>query len=143
MVDVTFNRRLPLLVPLALLRSLAALASPPSSLSYLTNRHLAGIKEMDLLNRGRLSVQPVEDVAWEAIELLGVKGGWEDILDAKGSKKRAATSKKGSGSKDADTESESKERTKRTGGQKRKRDTEVKEALGQGVRRSTRVKQAK
>ena len=88
MVDLAFISRLEFFVPLSLLRSLAALTTPPSSLPYFTSRHLDGIKNMNLLNRGRLSVQPVEDVAWEAVELLGTKGGWEEMIEEKGAKKK-------------------------------------------------------
>ena len=36
--------------------------------------------EMNLINRGRLSVQRVEGPAWNAISLLAEHGGWEDKL---------------------------------------------------------------
>ncbi|KDQ15348.1 hypothetical protein BOTBODRAFT_131112 [Botryobasidium botryosum FD-172 SS1] len=147
MVDVKFNRRLPFLVSLVVLRALASLSAPPSYLPYLTENHLAGIKSMNLLNRGRLSVQPVEDVAWEAIELLGEKGGWEGHLDVKGSKKTVG--KKGSDSREGGAENHSMDNeavrrtkeSKNTGGQKRKRIIEGEEESGRTVRRSTRRKQ--
>lgn len=34
---------------------------------------------MDLVTRGRLSVQRVGEDAWKAIEQLAEKGGWEDM----------------------------------------------------------------
>jgi hypothetical protein len=80
MIDVTFKRRLPHFVPLALLRHIASLSALPEELSYLSAQHLDAIKTMPLLNKGRLSVQPVEQLAWDAILLLGDNGGWEDLL---------------------------------------------------------------
>lgn len=38
---------------------------------------------MALLNRGRLSVQPVEDEVFDAVVLLGTEGGWEELLAVK------------------------------------------------------------
>lgn len=34
---------------------------------------------MDLVTRGRLSVQRVDEGAWAAINLLAEKGGWEEL----------------------------------------------------------------
>ena len=61
---------------------------PEALSSYLTADHLAAIKGMALLNRGRLSVQPVSSEAYAAVELLGRNGGFDDIVPAK--KARAA-----------------------------------------------------
>ena len=36
--------------------------------------------EMALIKRGRLSVQPVEEDAWKAVQLLAEKGGWDETL---------------------------------------------------------------
>jgi len=47
---------------------------------------------MDLVTRGRLSVQRVEAKAWDAICLLAQNGGWDDI-DLK-SRKKAESIKK-------------------------------------------------
>lgn len=33
---------------------------------------------MALVNRGRLSVQPVEEGAWDVVKLLAEKGGWTE-----------------------------------------------------------------
>ena len=44
---------------------------------YLTDDMLTAIKEMALLNRGRLSVQPVTEEAYEAVVKLSKEGGWE------------------------------------------------------------------
>lgn len=39
---------------------------------------------MALVNRGRLSVQRVNDEAWSIVELMAEKGGWEDMTFGKG-----------------------------------------------------------
>lgn len=33
---------------------------------------------MALINRGRLSVQPVEEKTWDVIRMLAEKGGWDE-----------------------------------------------------------------
>lgn len=50
---------------------------------------------MNLVTRGRLSVQRVESNAWNIIQLLAANGGWEemDLKARKSSHKKAATSK--------------------------------------------------
>jgi predicted RNA-binding protein with PUA-like domain len=83
-------------VPLALLQLLGSLATttsttsspsssststsnlPASLSSYLTPSHLEAIHSSALLSRGRLSVQPVSDEFWNAVNLLGEKGGWDE-----------------------------------------------------------------
>ena len=55
-VDVQLHRKLPHLVPLALLQYIAS-PSPSHSVPYLTQSHLDAIASMQLLRRGRLSVQ--------------------------------------------------------------------------------------
>ncbi|UZJ57007.1 hypothetical protein CBS101457_006327 [Exobasidium rhododendri] len=77
MVDVQLLHKLPYLVPLALLQYLQS-TDCSHSLPYLTRGHLDAISKMQLLNRGRLSVQRVEVDAFEAVSLLGDKGGWQD-----------------------------------------------------------------
>lgn len=76
MVDVQLERKLPNLVPLALLQLLRDDSS--KTLDYLTKIHRNAISSMQLLNRGRLSVQYVEPDAYEAIVLLAEKGGWQE-----------------------------------------------------------------
>jgi hypothetical protein len=56
---------------------------------------------MALVGRGRLSVQPVEPAAWDAVCALAEKGGFEDLLPgggagakAKGGAKNGAKGKK-------------------------------------------------
>jgi hypothetical protein len=38
---------------------------------------------MALLNRGRLSVQPLTEEVYEAVLELGTKGGWEELIPSK------------------------------------------------------------
>ncbi|KAH8916781.1 DUF55-domain-containing protein [Atractiella rhizophila] len=90
MVDVAFQERLPHLVSLKLLQSIAALSALPEPLSYLSDSMLSGIKDMTLIKRGRLSVQPVEPIVYEAVKLLGIKGGWEDWLEEEKIKEKKA-----------------------------------------------------
>ncbi|KAJ7158287.1 DUF55-domain-containing protein [Mycena crocata] len=93
MVDLSFGARAKHFVPLALLRFIADThsASPPPGLEYLGDGGVAAIKSMDLVTRGRLSVQRVSEAAWSAIQLLANNGGW-DQLDLNPKKK--ATPKK-------------------------------------------------
>ena len=68
-VDVAFRERVAHFVPLALYKALADLAAPPEEIKYLTMEHLAAIKQMPLINRGRLSVQPVSKVRNKTCEV--------------------------------------------------------------------------
>jgi len=72
---------------------------PETLSSYLTADHLAAIKGMALLNRGRLSVQPVSSDAYAAIELLGRNGGFDDIVPAKKARAPKAKTASGTGKK--------------------------------------------
>lgn len=50
---------------------------------------------MDLVTRGRLSVQRVREDAWAAIELMAENGGWEELnvkTKKKGVKSKGSTS---------------------------------------------------
>ncbi|KAF8605463.1 DUF55-domain-containing protein [Ceratobasidium sp. AG-I] len=91
MVELTFRARLENFVPLSVLRLIASSASIENvvqlgsesegdspSLGYLTPKDLAELKAMPLMNRGRLSVQPVNAGAWAAIIKLGARGGWKN-----------------------------------------------------------------
>ena len=64
---------------------------------------------MDLVTRGRLSVQRVGDDAWAAIESMAENGGWEE-LDMK-PKKKGVKLKKGSTSNVDRSEKEEKPST--------------------------------
>ncbi|GAA5851276.1 hypothetical protein JCM3766R1_006049 [Sporobolomyces carnicolor] len=107
MVDVEFVSRLPRLVPLSLLQHLAKLSTPPEALaSYLTPTHLSAIAESALIRRGRLSVQPVEDKFFEAVNLLGEKGGFDDVLSEVKKGKGKMTKSKAKGKVDVDVDDE-------------------------------------
>ena len=41
---------------------------------------------MALVNRGRLSVQRIDEDAWEIIQNMAERGGWEDMEYGKGGK---------------------------------------------------------
>ena len=97
MVELRFRARLENFVPLSVLRLIAGSASVENvvqlgleskgdvpSLGYLTPKDLAELKAMPLMNRGRLSVQPVNTGAWAAIIKLGEKGGWKNGPTLKG-----------------------------------------------------------
>ncbi|PWN90477.1 DUF55-domain-containing protein [Acaromyces ingoldii] len=129
MVDVKLDRRLPNLVPLALLQHLAAAKAAEQDLEYLDKQDIEAISKMQLLNRGRLSVQSVEQRAYEAILRLGDKGGWTDWpgkWNPKGKTKEVK--KRPSDSKDEDQKGPSK-------GAKAEKDKEA-----DGSRRSKRAK---
>lgn len=81
MVDLTFSSRAKNFVPLALLKFIADLPSnsAPDEINYLGEGGVKAIKGMDLVTRGRLSVQRVGEGAWNAIGLLAEKGGWEEM----------------------------------------------------------------
>lgn len=105
MVDLTFTSRAKHFIPLALLRCIAELApqQSPKEIAYLGDHGIKAIKGsfgnrfvrdltsicqgMDLVTRGRLSVQRVGEDAWAAIELMAENGGWES-LDMKPKKRR-------------------------------------------------------
>lgn len=92
MVDVQFVRRLPRFVPLAVLQYIGTAPQKGETLGatseddgdedsadkresmippYLTAEDIKAIAGMQLLNRGRLSVQYVEQIAFDAIVRLG------------------------------------------------------------------------
>ncbi|KLO08445.1 DUF55-domain-containing protein [Schizopora paradoxa] len=94
MVDVTFKSRAKNFVSLALMKRIAAFptSEPSEDLAYIGNDGVEAIKNMALIKRGRLSVQPVEEDAWTAIHLLADNGGWEE--NEKKSKKGKAEAPK-------------------------------------------------
>ncbi|KAJ7683016.1 PUA-like domain-containing protein [Mycena rosella] len=98
MVDLAFGARAKHFVPLALLRFIAdaPAAAPPAGLEYLGADGVAAIKAgMDLVTRGRLSVQRVSAAAWGAVQLLADTGGWDALELAP--KKKAAPKKAAAG----------------------------------------------
>jgi hypothetical protein len=107
---------------------------------------------MDLVTRGRLSVQRVGEDAWAAIALLAENGGWEE-LDMKVGKVKGSTSKIDKPEKEektqeknrTDNEAESKDEQVHIGNTstKRKRRTDVDiGVIGErpGLRRFNRAK---
>jgi len=88
MVDVEFEQRLKHMVSLKTLQALASHTKPPSELEYLSQEQLDAIKDMVLLKRGRLSVQPVSDTAFDAIVSLGTNGGLGFLTATTSSSKR-------------------------------------------------------
>lgn len=111
MVDVSFVSRAAHLVPLSLFKHIAASSAVPEEVVYIDEEGLKAIKgwynlcscsscdmhgtgralttylAMALINRGRLSVQPVERDAWDAVVKLAEQGGWEDAV-SKGKRKK-------------------------------------------------------
>lgn len=89
MVNVRFVSRLKHPVTLAWVKKLAGAAEPPEGVSYIGAKGLKAIKEMPLVNRGRLSVQPVSDEAYDAIVAMGENGGMDELpAPKKGKEKR-------------------------------------------------------
>lgn len=84
-------RKLEHFVSLRLLQAIRD-ASPDEVPSYLTPEHVEAIRSMDLLSRGRLSVQSAKPLAFEAIVLLGDKGDFGELgaKPKKPAKKRKA-----------------------------------------------------
>lgn len=107
---MTFKRRLGYPPTLALIKHLATLSNLPKEVSYIGDRGLKAIKNMPLVNRGRLSewtchgwkkliltpiagVQPVDDAAYNAIVELGTKGGWDSLVGVSGKTSRSRKAK--------------------------------------------------
>ncbi|EJU05125.1 DUF55-domain-containing protein [Dacryopinax primogenitus] len=149
MVDVRFISRAKHMVSLPLLKHLATLSEPPADLPYLTSEHLKAIKNMALLTRGRLSVQPVDNpLVVEAIQLLADKGGWDEDIDGKkktSGKKRAGeeqgeapeTDKTTEGADGKGSEAELREPSAK---KKRKSGGSDTPTRSEGTRRSSRLK---
>lgn len=92
---------------------------------------------MALVSRGRLSVQRVEQAAWDAIQLMADKGGWseEQVKKTKGRKKQGPKDKE-------DREGLSSGKPAKTKGNPRKRKAGQAEEVEDSVpvRRSTRTR---
>jgi len=133
MVDIEFKSRAKHFIPLSVLKGIAAGDTP----EYLTSGDVNAIKGMALLNRGRLSVQKVDALAWNAIQTMAEKGGW----DEEQGKKTKGRKKRTPGGKEGDADLSSKEPAKPKGNP-RKRKTEQTEGDEDSVpvRRSTRTR---
>ena len=112
MVDVAYRSHVKHPVTLSLLKSIATAQNLPSCVEYIGQDGFKGIRDMALVNRGRLSefqamirnqpvvhvvlspvtgVQPVETAAYDAILLLAERGGFEE-LEPKKTRKATRTS---------------------------------------------------
>ncbi|KAF8740145.1 hypothetical protein AX14_008557 [Amanita brunnescens Koide BX004] len=125
MVDLTFKSRAKHLVPLALLKQIAEapLDQISEDISYIGTHGAKAIREMDLVTRGRLSVQRVSEEAWTAIEQLAERGGWDDASLKKRAPKAKSARKKSAkdrelGEPSAATEEERADRPSQTETQK-------------------------
>jgi len=121
MVDVKFVSRAAHFVPYPFLRKISASSTttPPAGLEYIGEKGVSAIKGMDLVRRGRLSVQRVQPEAWEVIEQMAEKGGWTEETKGNGRAKKGReetsiigkrTNEEGTGT-DTDTRRRSKRRT--------------------------------
>ncbi|SCZ87718.1 BZ3500_MvSof-1268-A1-R1_Chr2-2g05184 [Microbotryum saponariae] len=81
MIDLEFVERLPHMVPLKLLQTLATTEHatlPVEVKEYIKPQHLEAIKGSALISRGRLSVQGCTDEFYGAVKQLGQRGGWQE-----------------------------------------------------------------
>ena len=79
MVDLLFGEHLPHPVPLRLLQFLSTAKEVPECFKdYITADMLVAISDMVLVKKGRLSVQPVAPLVYDAIQQIGTRGGWAD-----------------------------------------------------------------
>ncbi|KAF4619201.1 hypothetical protein D9613_004805 [Agrocybe pediades] len=150
MVDLSFKSRASHFIPLALLRKISEISMNdiPEELSYLDETDVHGIKRMDLVTRGRLSVQRVQEDAWRAIEKLAEKGGWDDIdlKPGKTTKSKAKTStanaqpKAASLPKSSGTKVDPQPNTKAAASKRKREEAEADPDEAPGLRRSTRNK---
>ncbi|KAJ3788920.1 DUF55-domain-containing protein [Lentinula aff. detonsa] len=85
MVDLTFKSRAKHFISLTLLKYISEHVDDlPEELEYIGSEGANAIKGMDLINRGRLSVQRIQKPAWDVIKLLAERGGWDELMFGKG-----------------------------------------------------------
>ncbi|KAN0126885.1 DUF55 domain containing protein [Russula decolorans] len=97
MVDVKFISRATHFVPYPLLREIAAgRVTQSAGIEYIGEEGMRAIKDMDLVHRGRLSVQRVQPGAWNVIEQLAAKGGWTEGIGKGTKRKEGVEEKRGS-----------------------------------------------
>ena len=100
---------------------------------------------MALINRGRLSVQPVEEETFKVIQMLAERGGWEENgakngKGTKGKQAKATTGKDETEEKDVGVTEEG-PKPAAGAGNKRKRKAEPATVEGDApLRRSTRAR---
>lgn len=95
MVDVTFQTRASHFVSLALLKRIAASSpTPPADVKYIGKDGASAITAMALINRGRLSVQPVEKIAYTVIQQLAETGGWGEGSTSTGTRQKVTKNAK-------------------------------------------------
>ncbi|KAK8850660.1 hypothetical protein IAR55_004580 [Kwoniella newhampshirensis] len=152
MVDVRFVERLPHPPTLALIKHIASSPTLPDEISYIGQGGFQAIKAMQLVNRGRLSVQPVDQAAYDAVVLLGTQGGWEGLSGSNGKPKFSKEKRKIESMGEIetkpviDTKTEKEDQTEPLGKavQRRTKKARVVKAeeipVPDGVRRSNRVK---
>ncbi len=108
MVDVKFISRAAHFVPYPLLREIAAgRVTQSAGIEYIGEEGVRAIEgnfnvvtgwswlqqilchtEMALVHRGRLSVQRVQAGAWDAVEQLAEKGGWNEVIEKRGGSRK-------------------------------------------------------
>ncbi|KAH9062764.1 PUA-like domain-containing protein [Lactarius vividus] len=119
MVDVKFVSRAAHFVPYPLLRKIAAsgTTTPPAGLEYIGEKEVSAIREMDLVHRGRLSVQRVQPEAWKVIEGMAEKGGWTEETEGGGRTKKnreeASINGKRKNEESTDPDTDTRRRSKR------------------------------
>jgi protein phosphatase 4 regulatory subunit 3 len=113
MVDVKFISRATHFVPYPLLREIAAgRVTQSAGIEYIDEEGMREIKgnfmgwswlelfnvihtDMDLVHRGRLSVQRVQPGAWNAVEQLAAQGGWSEGIGKSKKRKEGVEEKRG------------------------------------------------
>ncbi|KAI0004950.1 PUA-like domain-containing protein [Russula compacta] len=115
MVDVKFISRVAHFVPYPLLREIAAgRVTVSDGIEYIGEEGVRVIKEMDLVHRGRLSVQQVQPEAWDVIKQLAEKGGWsEGVAKGTGTKPKPKPTRGKRRSGGAEAEDDAKKRRRR------------------------------
>ena len=155
MVDLQFGKRVEHFVSLNILKAIKAsiaLEEDPA-VPYLSQEQREAIADMPLITQGRLSVQPVSEMAFAAIEQMTNTGGWEATeagpkkprkrkvakdADVGGEEPESTTAGEDSQTQDAETQEESEPKeTSKT--KRRKKTVEVDEPTP-GTRRSARTR---
>ncbi|KAJ3998348.1 DUF55-domain-containing protein [Lentinula boryana] len=125
MVDLTFKSRAQHFVSLTLLKYISEHVDDlPEELEYIGSEGAKAIKGMDLINRGRLSVQRIQKPAWDVIKLLAERGGWDELMFGKGKGKSRGA---GSGNVSKNRRNKGKESTRITKNTRNKKDVAEKE----------------